>query len=229
MKRCLVLYVKYPEPGNVKTRLGRDIGEHRASELYRDMAERVLTEIYPLGQSYDLRIYCDPTRDIASYKAWLGTQLQLCLQQGDSLGDRLQTTVQEVFALEYEQVIIIGSDCLGLDEDIMNTWFSHLDQRDIVIGPALDGGYYLIGMTQAHVELFDQIPWSTDAVLDATLARVEHQGLSHLLLEKRIDIDTLDDLTAFRETLNEEHFLAKKIDRLVLDRLASLEDATDME
>ncbi|MCB1042095.1 MAG: TIGR04282 family arsenosugar biosynthesis glycosyltransferase [Acidobacteria bacterium] len=229
MKRCVVVYVKFPKTGEVKTRLGNDLGMEQACELYRDVAERLITEVYPIGDAYQLVIFCDPSHAIEDYQNWLGHPFTFHHQVGDHLGLRLQNTVKQMIEDGFDKIIIVGSDCLGFDEETLSTWFSHLDQRDLLLGPTADGGYYLIGMSRNHPGVFHNIPWSTDGVMTATLNRIEDLGLSYWMLEERFDLDTLEDLTAFRESLPENHYLAHKIDRLVLERLAALKGNDDLE
>lgn len=224
----LIVFLKYPYPGRVKTRLASDLGEQRACELYRDFAERVIAEVYPINGVYTLSLYLDPMADRTAYEGWLGAGMDLHMQRGEDLGERLSNAIQCAFENGKDKVIVIGSDCIGFDEETLCTWFENLDQRDLVVGPASDGGYYLIGMKQHHPRLFESVPWSSDQVLDVTLKRAKSLGLTLWQLEERIDVDTIEDLTKLRTQLAEEHFLAKKIDRLILDRLG-LDDTIEVE
>ncbi len=224
MKNAAIAFLKYPEPGNVKTRLAADLGDDVACGLYRAIAERVITEIYPLSGSYHLRLAFDTTHAVSSYQAWLGDSWDFQPQATGSLGDRLASAVAAAFDDGFERVMLLGSDCVGMDEEFIQQAFAGLDGHDVVIGPSEDGGYYLLAIDQPRPWLFEDMPWSSADVLTTTLDRIENRDLKAFLLEEKIDIDTLDDLVKFREQASEHHFLSKKIDQLVLERLAAPND-----
>lgn len=217
----LICFVKYPQPGQVKTRLAEALGAEHACALYRDLAERVITEVYPLDGRYELIIFCDPRHEEAAYQAWLGDAFRYQTQVGETLGDRLAHAFDWAFDEVYDRVIVVGSDCIGMDEAFIGRAFSALEKTDVVLGPSSDGGYYLVGMRQAHRFLFEDMAWSEADVYQRTMDRIEARLLKASVLEERQDIDTLDDLTVFRQNLPQEHFLAKKIDRIVLENLAT--------
>jgi rSAM/selenodomain-associated transferase 1 len=220
MRQALLCFLKYPQAGKVKTRLAADLGEAAAAELYRSLAERVITEAWPLESGYDLIPCCDPEQPLELYRSWLGDELPLCQQQGPELGKRLIHAFARHFEQGYERVIAIGSDCIGMDETFCNAAFRALAEADLVLGPAHDGGYYLIGLNRPQDLLFERMPWSTPEVLAITRARAEALGLRLQLLEEKLDLDTLEDLTRLRESLPEHHFIARKMDQLILDRLS---------
>lgn len=220
MKQALICFLKYPEPGNVKTRLAEDLGETHAAHLYESLAERVLTEVFPSNQQYKLVLCVDPKHPLSKYRAWTGLGFNYWPQEGEDLGERMRRAAARAFAEGAEKVAIIGTDCIGMDEEFIGEVFDTLGERDVVIGPSSDGGYYLIAFKEAHPWLFEKVAWSTQDVLDTTTQRLEDRKLNFRLLEEKIDIDTIDDLVTLRETLPEEHFLAKKIDLLILDRLS---------
>ena len=210
MKNALLCFLKYPEPGHVKTRLAADIQAHGAADLYAALAERAITEVYSLNQGYDIFLYIDPAHGVGSYKAWIGNEWRFREQKGKDLGDRLENAVQRTFDEGYDRVMVIGSDCVGFSEEFIDQNFAMLDQHDVVIGPSTDGGYYLIGIRENSPWLFEHMAWSTDQVLETTLNRIEARELKVKQLTVKRDIDDLDDLLAFRKEIPEEHFLAKK-------------------
>jgi len=220
MRQALLCFLKYPRAGQVKTRLAAELGEAAAAELYRALAERVVSEAWPLEQSYDLIVCCDPAHPLELYRTWLGAQLSLIPQQGAELGKRLLHAFASHFELGYDRVIALGSDCIGMDETFYNEAFNALAETDLVLGPAHDGGYYLIGLNKPQDLLFERMPWSTSEVLAITRARAEALGLRLRLLEEKLDLDTLDDFTRLRESLPDHHFIARKMDQLILDRLS---------
>jgi len=130
---------------------------------------------------------------IADVTAWLGTDVQYRGQTPGDLGERMRAAIDDELR-GATAVCVVGTDIPGLDESTLRQAFDALETHDVVIGPATDGGYYLIGMTRTRPELFDGIPWSTARVLDLTLERAEAAGLSVARLEPRTDVDTLDDV-----------------------------------
>ncbi|MCB1050875.1 MAG: TIGR04282 family arsenosugar biosynthesis glycosyltransferase [Acidobacteria bacterium] len=227
MKRALLCFLKYPAPGQVKTRLAVDLGAERAAELYRDLTERVITEAFCTEDQYDLILCVDPQTAISEYQAWLGGHFVFWPQAGENLGKRMIHAFAQAFQQGYEQVLLIGSDCIGMDETFYEAAFARLDDHDVVIGPCPDGGYYMIGLKQAQDLLFERMPWSTAEVLSLTLDRIEALQLKVQQLEEKFDLDDLENLTRFRDALPEEHYIGKKIDRLILDRLDNLPIAND--
>ena len=220
MKNALICFLKYPEPGHVKTRLAVDISPELAAELYTFLAERIITEVFTIEQRYDILLYVDPSHPISRFQEWLGDQWTYKTQSGGDLGHRMDMAITDCFKAGYDRVMIIGSDCVGMDETFIGEAFDALDSHDLVLGPAGDGGYYLLAMSEQQSWLFKDMPWSTDQVLPATLDRIEARELKVHQLEEKLDVDTADDLDRFRKSLPEEHFLARKIDQIVLDAIS---------
>lgn len=221
MKKALICFLKYPEPGRVKTRLAPDLGKEGAADLYSSLAERVITEVYPLNNDYELLLFVDPHDIMDRYHAWLGESWKMRFQKGMNLGERMQHAMDSLLQEGYEKVAIIGSDCIGMDEDFIDGVFSDLDENNFVIGPSSDGGYYLLALKESCPWLFENVKWSTDEVLDVTLDRIEARNLTVKELDEKIDVDNLKDLIEFRKGLPPEHFLARKIDEIIMVRLAS--------
>lgn len=219
MRDLLICFLKFPQPGHVKTRLAKDLGAPGAAALYEALAERVITEVYPLSQAYDLVLCAEPTHTLEDFHQWIGPNWTFWYQEGDTLGERLAIAAETAFHHDYQRVMFIGTDCIGMDETFIEAAFQSLEKHDTVIGPSVDGGYYLLGINQPMGWLFRDMPWSTEMVLSTTINRLEEREMTHHLLEEKLDVDTLDDLVSFRESLPEEHFLATKIDHIVSDRL----------
>ncbi len=219
MKQVLLCFLKFPEPGNVKTRLARDLGAMAAAQLYLALAERVITEVYPLDNSYELRLCYDPKHPVQRYQEWIGDSWTFQKQQGSDLGARMSHALEQALGEGYHKAMVIGSDCIGMDEGLIAGAFRDLDRQDFIIGPSTDGGYYLLGLKRTHPWIFEKMEWSTERVLETTLDRIDARGLAVKNLAEKMDIDTLEDLIRFRKSLPEEHFLAKKIDQVVIDRL----------
>jgi len=228
MKNALICFLKYPMPGHVKTRLASELDKTSAAHLYEALAERVLTEIYPLANSYEILLYVDPTHDMETYSKWIGDSWSFFPQKGADLGERLSHAMSATFALGYEKVAIIGSDCIGMDQDFIEDVFSRLDHDPFVVGPSSDGGYYLIASREDAPWLYENVAWSTDSVLETTLDKIDARNMKNQLLEEKLDVDTLDDLVRFRKELPGEHFLATKIDHLVVEATTLEGDPDDL-
>lgn len=195
MKPLVMVFLKAPRPGTVKTRLGREIGFGAATQLYREMAEEQLRRILP---GLIPEIHYAPRGAGAEMRRWLGRGFAYRAQSGGGLGERLSGAFAGAFQRGYRPVIAIGADCPGLEEASLRRAIDMLAGADVVLGPASDGGYYLIGLRHPAPRLFEEIEWSTRTVLAATRARIRECGLSCRTLEEK---DDLDDLTALRRFL----------------------------
>jgi rSAM/selenodomain-associated transferase 1 len=201
-KDVLMIFVKYPEPGKVKTRLARSIGEDKASRLYRLMAEDTVGRLGVSGSGqhgkngeYETIVLYDPPEKFWEIKDWLGGGLRYMKQSGENLGERLAGAFDAVFCAGARRVAVVGTDCPGVTHDTVTKALARLGENDVVIGPAADGGYYLIGLSRNAPELFASIDWSTDMVFNQTLENVERLGLSFTTLEVMKDVDELSDLS----------------------------------
>jgi uncharacterized protein len=190
-KRLLMLFVRNPELGKVKTRLAASVGPETALDIYLHLLRhtRDITQELPM----DKVVYY--SERIEENDLWPDQLYQKKLQPaaGD-LGDKMKAAFEAAFADGYTSVVIIGSDCQQLTADIINEAFEGLENHEVVIGPALDGGYYLLGMQHLHPELFENKRWSTEHVFPDTLYDIERLHLSHTLLPYLSDVDKLEDL-----------------------------------
>jgi hypothetical protein len=193
--RILLYFVKYPEPGKVKTRLAKEVGDEEAAGIYGELARSNLETLRELSkQGIVITVVFDPPEDCEKIKRWLSPFWHYSPQKGLHLGERLENAFQAAFGQGAQKVIALGSDTLGLDAELLQKAFKVLDHCDIVVGPAKDGGYYLIGSVQPQPFLFNDIPWSTSHVLEATLERIQKSGLSYGLLRERDDLDCAENL-----------------------------------
>ena len=195
-RTAIIVMVKYPEAGSVKTRLGRQIGMEEAVELYREFVRIMLETCRATG--FDTVISCHPDQPVSGYRKWLGPGFQYMVQQGPDLGDKMRDAFEQGFARGYDRVILTGSDLPHLPGAVIKEAAQKTGTCDVVIGPALDGGYYLAAMKKDRFcpEMFDDIPWSTADVLDITLEKLAAGQLRPFFLKPLRDIDTLDDLHA---------------------------------
>ena len=194
---CGLLFVKSPQPGKVKTRLGEAIGDHHATQLYRCFAEDVLATLHQFSGSP--LIFYAPADQGPVVSAWLGPAHQYYPQQGRDLGERMAQAFQQAFQLGYRQVLVIGSDSPDLPLGYLQAAGEALAHNSVALGPSQDGGYYLLGFTPANFTpaAFENISWSTATVYNQTLERLhQHQRRVHQL-PTWYDVDTLDDLRQF--------------------------------
>jgi uncharacterized protein len=190
MKRLLIIFYRNPELGKVKSRLADTVGEERALALYLLMAAHARK--ISLSVPVDRVVYY--SRFIDTEDNWPNGDFQKRLQHGDDLGEKMKRAFEESFDLGYESVCIVGTDCPELTEEILINAFEALNRNDAVIGPALDGGYYLLGMNRFIPELFDHKKWSTDSVCDDTIKDFKRMNFSYQLLPTLRDVDRETDL-----------------------------------
>lgn len=193
-KRCILFFVKYPEKGVVKKRLAEEIGADAAVALYKNFVLDLLASVK--GLSIPLRVCFYPEDHSEKFSLWLGAQYHFIPQKGRDLGERMKNAFSQAFEHGFRKVILIGSDIPDLPMYIIDEAFLSLDTSDIVIGPACDGGYYLIGFRSDRFlpETFEGITWGKHTVLKETLEILRLKGKKvHSLPEWR-DVDTLSDL-----------------------------------
>jgi uncharacterized protein len=190
-----IVFTRYPEPGKAKTRLIPAIGDVAAADLHRQMTEQTLTKVKLLQQSRPVSIevwFAGGDRD--RMQTWLGADLQYQPQPTGDLGERMRQAFQVGFDRGVKATIIIGTDCPGLTVEILTAAFQALEQTDLVLGPATDGGYYLIGLRRSAPELFESIEWSTERVFQQTVAIASNLNLSLSCLPMLADVDRPEDL-----------------------------------
>lgn len=187
----ILLFARAPRQGQVKTRLIPALGEAGALAVHVRLLKRQLAVLAdePLCPA---QLWLDQASNDPLFDGFAG---KVCLQSGQDLGERMSQAASVVL-LEAASVIIIGSDCPGLDRSYLEQALLALSlpERDVVIGPALDGGYVLIGLKKAEAQVFHDIDWGTEQVLQQTLDRLQQLDLSCQLLSPLCDVDTKDDL-----------------------------------
>lgn len=236
MENALIIFLKYPEPGKVKTRLAKALGDEKACAVYKSLAENVIKNIFTKNPgTYDVHIFFTPADRETEIKDWLspilndnpGVRIQFCPQEGGDLGERMSNAFKQILReKDYKKcttqrtatesplkkgdeggckknfqerkflhnTIIIGTDCPEIDATLIENAFGVLKEKDIVIGPCKDGGYYLLGMSVPASDLFVDIDWSTDRVFEQTMEKVQKNNLSCSILKTLVDIDTIEDL-----------------------------------
>lgn len=196
MKQTLLIFTKNAIYGQVKTRLAAAVGKDVALKVYQLLLHytEAITHDIPVEK---IVFYSD---SLDNNDVWNNEVYKKKIQFGNDLGERMQNAFKYAFEQGSKEVIIIGSDCFEITPAIITHAFDCLKNQEIVVGPATDGGYYLLGMKQLHTSLFKQINWSTNEVLPTTIAICRAQNLSVYLLPELSDVDTEEDLKK-QETL----------------------------
>lgn len=195
-RAALIIFVKNPIEGNVKTRIAKTVGHTKATEIYRELLDytRSVTETLPVGGYTKTVYYGDFINENDLWNGWFKA-----LQPDGDLGTRMKQAFREQFEKGSERVVIIGSDCLELRSQHLEEAFQSLQTNDVVIGPSTDGGYYLLGMSRLHEVLFDEMPWSQPILMEKTTAALQSKKLTCHLLPPLTDIDEWDDYVATKD------------------------------
>ncbi len=196
----LIIFLKAPRLGLVKTRLAQSLGAAAATAAYGQLVETLLEQLAPLP---DVELHFTPDDAAAEILPWLHAGWTARAQGAGDLGERLHAAFQSAFADGAQRVVIIGSDCPAITTGDIHAAWQALATSDVVIGPARDGGYWLIGLRQPLPGLWNGIPWSTERVLRETLARAQADGLRIELLRELADVDTEADWRAFQSGRHE--------------------------
>jgi uncharacterized protein len=195
---CVLLYLKFPEHGNVKTRLANTLGHTHAVALYRCFIVDILAMLRNAAQNgeSDACICYAPESAEQAFREWLGTAYGYFPQHGHDLGERMGDSFRQAFEAGYTKAILIGSDLPDLPAEHITTAFAQLDTHDVVIGPTDDGGYYLIGFRKDSFcpGIFQGISWSTDTVYARTLKNIHAVNCACGELPEWSDVDIEDDL-----------------------------------
>ncbi|MCH7518951.1 MAG: TIGR04282 family arsenosugar biosynthesis glycosyltransferase [Candidatus Dadabacteria bacterium] len=195
-KNTLIIFLKYPEAGKVKTRLAKEVGAQKAADIYSYMAKKIIGNVLD-KDCYRTIIFYDPPEKENEIKTWLeNKQCQIIPQAGETLGDKIIDAFAQVFSSGADKAVIIGTDCIDISSKTITKAIKSLKGVDVVLGPAEDGGYYLLGLSSRIPEIFHEIEWSTGRVLNQTLERIKEKKLNYELLKTLKDIDTIDDLSS---------------------------------
>ena len=190
----LLIFVKNPREGRVKTRLAATIGDSRAVEIYKELL--AITKSVADGVEANRQVWYSDFID--EDDLWSHGDYEKHLQQGKGLGKRMKEAFRKAFESEKQKVVIIGSDCAELTSDTIHQAYHLLEEEEVVVGPSQDGGYYLLGMSSFYPQLFEQKDWSTSSVCSQTISQLKAEGIPYRLLPERNDIDTELDLQQSR-------------------------------
>ena len=198
-RQHLIIFTRYPEAGKTKTRLIPALGEEGAANLQRQMTEQTIAKVQPLVSLISLSVEIRFVGgNIQLMENWLGSDLKYRKQGEGNLGERMLAALKEAFNHGNKYVVIIGIDCPNLTSDLITQAFQKLTKNDLVIGPATDGGYYLIGLSKFIPELFQGINWGTAQVLEKTVEIADFLNLVIGYLPILSDIDRPEDLHDFK-------------------------------
>lgn len=201
-KDGLMMLTRYPQPGHTKTRLIPHLGAEGAAQLQRLMTEHLIKRGLELSRQHPLKFEVHFTgSSLHQMRAWLGQEVGYRAQCEGDLGQRLAHAFHQGFARGRERLLAIGSDCPAIESAHIARAFYLLRHHDLVLGPALDGGYYLIGLRQAVPALFQGVAWGTAEVLRQTVAIATHLNLSTAFLDPLPDIDRPEDLPEWEKIL----------------------------
>lgn len=189
MKKALIIFVRNPELGNVKTRLAATVGAESALEIYKEL----LQHTYEIALATDADRFVFYVDKIAQADLWETRGFVKRVQAMGDLGGKMKAAFNELFSEGYNNVVIIGSDCLELTTNMIHKAFELLEMNDVVIGPARDGGYYLLGLKKMVAPIFENKQWGTEHVYNDTIAGIENAGLSFATLPVLTDVDTEED------------------------------------
>ena len=191
----LIVYTRYPQPGKTKTRLIRSLGAAGAADLQKQMTEHTLDTARRFCEASP--VACEIRHeggDEKRMRQWVGESVGLSEQGAGDLGARMLRSFRHAFHSGAHRAVTIGTDCPELSQTTLATAFSALCDNDLVIGPSMDGGYYLIGLRRPVSALFETIDWGTDQVLEQTVRIADRSNLRTAFLEKLTDVDRPEDL-----------------------------------
>jgi hypothetical protein len=197
----LIIFTRYPEPGKAKTRLIPALGPDGAADLHRQMTEKTvlwargLVAQFPI--TLEIRFAGGGGRRL---QRWLGDDLAFVPQRKGNLGERMARAFHEAFQEGVRFAVLIGTDCPGLSASLGSEAFAALRSHDVVLGPATDGGYYLIGLRKMATQLFAGIPWGTENVFSKTLDIATELGLAVHRLTLLDDVDRPEDLPVWEKS-----------------------------
>ena len=213
---ALIVFLKYPETKKVKTRLGKDIGDQRAMEFYRETTS-FIADSFSGSKNWTTFLFYTPRERKKEVFEWLGDREALFFaQEIGSLGQRMSRAFEKCFSLGFRNVVIIGTDCLMITEEDVETAFSLLSggKLEAVLGPATDGGYYLLGLCRKTDAVFQGIQWSTSRVFNETEERMRKSGLRHSVMRELADIDEGKDIS-IEDIMTRDMKLARRLEQIL--------------
>jgi len=232
--RHILIFTRYPTPGKVKTRLIPALGPERAARLHQRMTEHAVGVAREARNAAGKRDRVEITVFFSSasrksVRAWLGADIQVAPQSSGNLGVRMQDAFKRAFESGSEAALLMGTDLPTLTSPILLQAMKGLEGRDIVLGPSVDGGYYLIGMKALHPALFEAKDWGTDRVYEQTLRAISHRGWTLSELPPLEDVDRPSDLAPIRnDSRFEDVFTGRPVISIVIPTLNEAPNIGDL-
>lgn len=194
-KNALIIFAKNPVHGKVKTRLAKHLRDDKVLEIYKKLLDNIFLQTKDMNCDKYLFLSDKTDSDLFdnSYKQFI--------QSGNDIGERMKNAFNEVFKSGYDKIILTGTDIPELEGQLINEAFDNLSKSDFVLGPAADGGYYLIGMKKFSGYVFENIEWSTNKVLSKTIENIKKRAESFCLLKELNDLDDIEDLKKFKDLI----------------------------
>jgi len=201
--QCVIVFLKVPQKTSAKTRLAKSLGQEAATNLYINFVTDILVTLKRNRHKFIICFY--PPHAQPEAADWLGHTQTLLPQRGDNLGARMSNAFIHSFSKGFQNVLLMGTDFPDLPAEIIDTAFHSLSENDAVMGPSVDGGYYLIGFSADTFlpAVFEDMPWGTEDVFEKTMKVFRNKGLKVHVLPKWRDIDTYEDLEFFIKTYTE--------------------------
>lgn len=207
MREALVVMAKAPRVGEVKTRLIGSLTAEETTQLYIAFLSDtfvLMEEVMEERDEVSLALCYMPEGEEEAFEEVEREGSMMFAQRGDDLGERLRNCFADLFAMGFESVVVIGADSPTLPGELIYDAFDSLEnENDVIIGPATDGGYYLIGMRRLHPQLFEAVPWGTSEVMAVTEARAGEAGVNLIVMPEWYDVDTPAELEKLREDLRQ--------------------------
>jgi len=196
LKNNLIIFLKYPDPGKVKTRLGKVVGYEKAANIYSILTKYLLTQLSD-SNSYKITVCYTPEDKSVEISNWLNFNY-MEPQIGNNLGEILSHAFETSFTNGFDNTIVIGTDCIEITYNDIEQAFSYLSENyNSVIGPTIDGGYYLIGLSGRNYPLiFEDISWGTETVFIKTIEKINMINLNNKVLNYYNDIDEISDINS---------------------------------
>ncbi len=191
-KEALIVFLKKPVEGKVKTRIGTAVGHSTAVAIYDKLLKKTADVVNGLRK--DIFVFTDVPFDVPYFENYI-----LRSQKGEDLGGKMRNAFKSIFDEGFSKVGIIGTDCYDLSKEIIDDNFNKLLNTDFVLGPSFDGGYYFLGMSKLNEEVFENVDWSTDKVLQQTVELIQQNGNSYTLGDRLSDVDEVSDVNLYPE------------------------------
>ncbi|WP_027357821.1 TIGR04282 family arsenosugar biosynthesis glycosyltransferase [Desulforegula conservatrix] len=218
--KTIIIFAKYPEPGKVKTRLSSSLGHEQSCLIYQAMLSDLIDK-FAFQKLFSCCFYIYPPEAATSFSAEYSLSVDNVLpQKGSDLGGRMFNSFMEQISLGFDQIACFGSDIPAISLDHIDSAFSALSSHDAVLGPAEDGGYYLIGLNKESLceSFFTGIAWSSPSVFSETVSKIKNRGLTHDTIMPLRDLDDLSDLQFYKNFLNENRSLSPRLNRILSEK-----------